>query len=568
MSSLPEEKVLRINCPGFGTSTTLPLGEAKPLAMYDVIIINASSVLHMFDDKSDVLKQIETLQTDGMTSYRAEDDSLLESITAELDLRTQELMQFLKKGGLLIYFLAPPFTMHGPSITMDNYSWLGDWAPDKPSGPNQRNMSATIRGKAIELTPEAGNSVWQPYLKQTNLEWSTIIRNENLSEGYVSLATAGPNKCIAGFKQSGPKGGMVVFLPAPFEKGFEEKLKDCLDKWYTTLHNEEAASTSEPAPSGLANLSNSLSSLLTDEEEPVKAAEPTKGKKAEKSALDDLMGEIPAAPAAAEKTPEFFDFDKSENNNNHEPKVAATESNDNPEAKDLIRKMEQEISTKPVVPEWCAKFSFTELDGLRQQLTDLQEEMRLSQLKAADLQNRIEVTEDLKNSLLSSQGEHLTLACTRVFETLGWNVKPALGSPEELWLLEEDKTQAIVNLVYTTTQPNRSELAALAESVITYWGAHEVEPKGILVASTWADKHPQDRKDEDYPETMNEFAKRKNLCLLTTAQLLSIYRDLTVNETDPKEIREIILTTSGRITGFTFESSTMSNSKGKTAAVK
>ena len=555
MSTLSEEKVLRINCPGFGVSSTLPLGEAKPLAMYDVIIINPSSVLHLFDTKSDIIRQIETLQLDGMTSCRAEDDNLLESIAAELDLRTQEMSQFLKKGGLLIYFLTPPFVMQGPAQTMDNYSWLSEWAPDKPTGPNQRNMSATIRGKAVDTTADGNASVWQPYLKQANLEWSTIIRNENLSDGYKPLAVAGPNKCIAAFRESGPRGGQIVFLPAPFEENLDAKLKECLMRWYQN-HSAEGG---EPAAT--------LSGLLS-EDAPALNPEPA-------VASPEPAFKEPEAPPTPAPRPEFFDFDKTRAES-QEPTMAletraavgpstaesAPEVVGQPEAKDLMRKMEQEIS-KPVVPEWCAKYSFTELDGLRTQLSDLNEEIRLAQIKAGDLGTRIEIMEDLKNALLSSQGDHLINACTRVFEVLGWRVKPAAGNPDELWLMEDDKTQAIVRLIYTSAQPNRSELAALAESVITYWGAHEVEPKGILVASTWADRPPAERTDEDYPEAMNEFAKRKNLCLSTTAQLLSIYRDLVVAGADPREIRDNILTTSGQVAGYRFEQ------KGKVApAVK
>lgn len=565
MTALSEEKVLRINCPGFGVSSILPLGEAKPLAMYDVIIVNPTSVLHLFDNKSDAIKQIEVLQSDGMTSYRAESDAVIDSVSTELDLRQQELMQFLKKGGLLVYFLVPPFTISGPTQVMDNYSWLGDWAPDKPAGPNQRNMSATIRGKAIEVTADAAQSVWVPYLKQQNIEWSTIIRLENLSEGYVPLANAGPNKCIAAFKSSGQKGGQVVFLPAPYDASHDAKLKECIEKWFAS-HTDEAT----PTPA-LADLSRSLSSLLSDEPAPAAPAAPAPvetlaapdplmpepvaavppAPMAEPAAAPVMPVETPAAPnVVAEAKPEFFQQHSGNGSN-------AAAADGAPEAQELINRMKSEVG-RPNVPEWCSKFSFEELDGLRQQLSDLNEEIRLAKLKAQDLENRIEAMEDLKNSLLSASGEHLIAAVSRVFERLGWRVKPAIGSPEELWLVDDEKTQAIVRLNWSTQQPNRAELAALAESVITYWGAHEVEPKGILVASTWADKPPQERPDEDFPDSMAEFAKRKNLCLLTTAQLLSIYRDLDVSEEEPKEIRENILTTSGRVVEYEF------NKKGTT----
>jgi hypothetical protein len=438
-------------------------------------------------------------------------------------------------------------------------------------------------------------------LKQTGLEWSTIIRLDNLTDGYVPLAMAGPNKCIAGYKSSGPKAGQVVFLPAPYDKACDEKLKQCLDQWFA-IHNGE-----EPQSSALDTLTKELSSLLGDDlVTPAKAEAAPKAEEAKTEAkteepagksAEELLWDAPkptakeeapakeeTPPPAAAETPakeqappvkeevpvavkEEVSAPKDavgeaeklfEDKNNG----ASTDSSNEVPAKDLIRKMGQELG-KPPAPEWCAKFSFAELDALRQELVGINEEMRLAQIQAQQLTARIEVMEDLKNTLLSAEGEFLVAGCTKVFEMLGWQVKPALGSEDELWLTDEGKTQAIVRLIYTTTQPNRSELASLAESVITYWGAHEVEPKGILVASTWADRPPSERKDEDFPESMNEFAKRKNLGLLTTAQLLSVYRDITVMGSSPKDIRELVLTTSGKVPGFTFEAS-----KGKAAAAK
>lgn len=165
MSTLSEEKVLRINSPGFGASSTLPLGEAKPLAMYDVIVANPVSIAHLFESKSELLTKVENLQNEGITTLRLDDDEFLESTQSELDLRTQELAQFIRKGGLLVFFLTPPFTVQCPSDSMDNYSWLGDLSPDKPSGPNHRNMSATIRGKSIDVTADGAQHVFQQYLK-------------------------------------------------------------------------------------------------------------------------------------------------------------------------------------------------------------------------------------------------------------------------------------------------------------------------------------------------------------------------------------------------------------------
>jgi hypothetical protein len=676
MSTLSEEKVLRINSPGYGVSSTLPLGEAKPLAMYDVIVANPVSIAHLFESKSELLTKVENLQNEGITTLRLDDDEFMESTQSELDLRTQELAQFIRKGSLLVFFLTPPFTVQCPSGSMDNYSWLGELAPDKPAGPNHRNMSATIRGKSIDVTADGAKHVFQQYLKQPGLEWSTIIRNENLTEGFVPLATAGPNKCIAAFRPTGHKNGMVVFLPAPYAERHDLALSECLRKWADL---EEGGSTflepAAPAASSAGSdikipletvsqsIANTLDNLFAEDRSPVlpmqgvtnkdkeeskaeaakdrekeqreeeapvaknkekdeskeespkdkerddepaakqkqdskeEAKEETKKEtkefkepesKEEKaeptSSAKPAESSIPPIPQAAEpieskeiKMPEPIKLDPIKIDSTPEPAAAKSElaggdngersmgtsdngatrssdseGNGHPQAKDLMKKMQKELS-KPNVPAWCQAYSFAELDALRQQFEDLQEQVRLANLKMQDVQERIQMMDDLKNSLLSAQGDELLRAVTKVFGHLGWSVKPSANSSDELWLTDGTQTQAIVRLVWTTGQPNRAELAHLAESLINFWGAHEYEPKGILLASTWADRPPIDRTEEDYTTSMIEFAERKNLSLLTTTQLLSIFRDLVLGGGVPSKVREVIVKTSGAVPGYELE---------------
>ncbi len=46
---IDKDRVLRLNCPGYGEETHLNLGRAKTLDNYQVIIANPVSLLHLFD---------------------------------------------------------------------------------------------------------------------------------------------------------------------------------------------------------------------------------------------------------------------------------------------------------------------------------------------------------------------------------------------------------------------------------------------------------------------------------------------------------------------------------------
>ncbi|MGH9553332.1 MAG: hypothetical protein ACRD3W_28385, partial [Terriglobales bacterium] len=231
MSVIPKEQILRLNCPGYGEQSYLTIGKARPLDTYSVIVVNPVSILHLFDKDPDATLDIDSKLNEGLTSFSLRGDELLQSVEVDLKKRIFELVSFLEKGGLLVYFLSRPFMVQGPSTAMDNYYWLESLAPDTPSETNVRHMSAVSHGRIVEPTDQAEKSEFASYFRQPGLEWSTIIRTDFLTEGYIVLATAGPRKCIAAHLIAGDNGGRIVFLPAPYSPDFDKTLMDCINEW-------------------------------------------------------------------------------------------------------------------------------------------------------------------------------------------------------------------------------------------------------------------------------------------------------------------------------------------------
>jgi len=820
MKSIQREQVLRLNCPGFGEESYLTIGKAKPLDNYDVIIANPVSILHLFDREPDVLKEIDGKLDEGLTSFTLKNDALLQALESDLKKRIFELVSFLERGGLLVYYLCRPFLLQGTSLSMDNYFWLESLAPDTPVENNVRHMSAVSHGRTIEPTEQADKSEFATYFQQSGLEWNTIIRTDFLTEGYIVLATAGPRKCIAAHLIAGDNGGRIIFLPAPYSPDFDRTLMDCVNNWYVKRSGESepvaAAATTAASKSGAAgqkfpqpdnsflkpepiaapvgdkqasarpaqvaqpaaasaqsgaptvsrtglpaqeagspsssntgmpaqpaavvspstsrtgipaqtqasavspnssrtgmpsqNPSTSRTGLppvqkfdarvsrsqpqgpadtdtakkkMTAEEilESVSAqaevtdapgerqpfnerttsdigtafnslnqplpqhnadapgvpsaadllkelesvgTKPPAGAPAEDAATEDdsneagsrnLLKEMeslagPAqsttvnkapesisdkqstdfsnykfaaedanvgdpgykfgigeqAPASSETAPKIQPAAKSgapalppQGGNKPEPvKAASQESGNNnhetetPEAKDLIKKMEE--MTKAGPSEWCAEYSFSDLDDLRREKSALSESIKQAQTKISSIDNKISQLDGLKNALLAADGEELMNAASQVFKRLGWGAATNIGTTSEL-LLSADRPEAIVRVLRTNSQPKSSDIAQLAQSVITFWGEHEVEPKGVLVSCTWANRPPTERTEPDYTEALSEFAQKKNLALMTTMQLLCIYRDLEMGKANGDEIRKRILETNGKLSGFSLEHS-------------
>ena len=932
-----------MNCPGFGEENYFSVGKAKSLDAYKVIIVNPVSIFHLFDNDLKLQKEIDNDLADGLTSRTVASDSLLQSIQEELKTRRiLELVSFLEKGGLLVYYLCRPFLVQGDNIAIDNYAWLESLAPDSSPDDNIRHMSAVSHGRVVEATPEGELSEFAPYLSQAGLEWSTIIRQDFLTDGYKPLATAGPRKCIAAQLMAGDQGGRILFLPAPYSPDFDKKLIECIQDWNLKTHLIDAVvvaaqaaapvvaelsvpavsaltsaaiaeveipapaivtptaaapvtaeaptpvvaaqipevtepapvlstpasdlpaaapvavvqptaptadispaasaveapvqtapiitpappvasaviiTTPPPAPEAIqvviASASSSIitppppqatpepvavetpappapaaavesieseatqnlvremellsqsnptignSSLFTpptpalesvpgakiarglfgddddddrldigspafagqsavpqaviveasvapapyvipaplietlvaasgiaenldvaEEVAPVEAVpvliEPpmpmplaearipaideTQELKARHSGLIELVSapsvsedvsrilsatlsiqpsvdldaieaadvspeppaeiapqviveetelqiDIPVAQTAVptetvsvveEQLPAFpplaslpievmpmadiatagdgktngngngngngnkhYGEESHENQKAEEVHLANSLSSNSdlalfgvdakqPEAKDLIKKME-EIS-KNTNADVTFDITLPQSEELRKKRLNLLDSIKQAQVEIANVENKISQIENLKNSLLRGEGDELVAACQRILTKLGWNAQPSEKSEQELYLLASDKPQALARIVRSTAQAKRTDIAELGESICSFWGEHEIEAKGVMLACTWAERSLSERQEQDYTDGLAQFAQKKSLCLMTTLQLLCMYRDVELGRLTADEARNRILDTNGRLAGFQVES--------------
>lgn len=219
--------------------------------------------------------------------------------------------------------------------------------------------------------------------------------------------------------------------------------------------------------------------------------------------------------------------------------------------KDLMMKMEE--LTAPMNLTWTQEFTFPYVDGMKAEHGQMMEQLRQMQLRLSALDGRIRAIDGLKHVLLTGEQDTLLSASQEVLLRLGWTVSPSRTNPNELWLSRGDQIDAIARVVRSPATANRSEIAQLAESVIAFWDEYEIEPKGILIAQTWFSKSPAERTEPDFTPALQEFAGKKNLCLMSAIQLLAMYKDIEMQALPVEEIRKRMLDTNGRLIGFTLD---------------
>jgi hypothetical protein len=205
------------------------------------------------------------------------------------------------------------------------------------------------------------------------------------------------------------------------------------------------------------------------------------------------------------------------------------------------------------VPDWCKKYFSDEISKLNGELDDLNEQVRQAQQKIRDVETRVALTRGLRNTLLTTTGDELVEACGKVLGLLGWKVTMAADDKHELRLELDDKQVCIARVIWTTTQAERSHLGQLSISQTRYWCEKGSEPKGILIVSKISDQPPTGVGTSAEEVELADYASKKNVCLMSTLQLLSLYKEIALNDGKPDSMRTAIISASGWLAGHELE---------------
>jgi hypothetical protein len=199
-------------------------------------------------------------------------------------------------------------------------------------------------------------------------------------------------------------------------------------------------------------------------------------------------------------------------------------------------------------PAWCKDFELPELGSIKNQVAEIQQQIKESQHKLSQLEDNAKIADSIKNRLLAGKEEQVKQASTQVFQQLGWSSKEY---SQEMVLSSENSAVALMRVVFTDSEPKPAELASLVSSQSNYWSEHKVEPKAILLLATLKDGPPAER--QDCSKDFSDYAARKNVCVISTLQLLSIYREAVLGNGDKQGIKDAILNANGQLSGFNLE---------------
>ncbi len=245
------------------------------------------------------------------------------------------------------------------------------------------------------------------------------------------------------------------------------------------------------------------------------------------------------------------DSDDSRDEEREEPEIAASD-NSNISSSTRNGAEEMTIQGPSTVPDWCKRYFADELKGLNKELDELNEQIRKPQDKIKDVESQASLTKGIRNTLLVSEGDDLIEACKKVLGLIGWKVTQSEEDKNELMLEGDGDKVTIVRIIWTNTNAERSHLGQLSISQTRYWCEKGTEPKGVLIVSKPGDKAPTSLAEES-DEDFTDFASKKNVCLMSTLQLLSLYRESAHKNTKGDDLRNAVYDSKGWLKGYKLE---------------
>ncbi|MBI1269412.1 hypothetical protein GC174_03170, partial [bacterium] len=204
------------------------------------------------------------------------------------------------------------------------------------------------------------------------------------------------------------------------------------------------------------------------------------------------------------------------------------------------------------IPDWCKRYFSDELKSLNEELDELNEKIRNTQERIKEIEGQTALTKGLRNTLLTHKGDELIDACKKVLSLVGWKVTQSEEDKHELLLEGEDDRVAIARIIWTEENAERSHLGKLSISQTTYWCEKAIEPKCLLIVAKITEDEASEPADSTDTEVVN-YAVKKNICLLSTLQLLAIYRDISLKDGSADDVKKAVLESKGWLDGYKIE---------------
>lgn len=211
--------------------------------------------------------------------------------------------------------------------------------------------------------------------------------------------------------------------------------------------------------------------------------------------------------------------------------------------------MPEPVRSHVSYPDWSKLYAPPEFGKLMEERERLLNLLEKTKRELQELDNRISGSGTLSSDLLCDEGDALASRVKEVIGALGWHVDWPAANHLEMSLRSPSKIEAVLRIVCCMKEPPVAEMEAVVNQQAVVWCQYTYEPKGIIILQQSPKLPPEQRAP--LSRDFSESAAKKKLCVITTPQLLTIFRLLTTGSGDRDYIKQLIMSTNGLLPGFT-----------------
>lgn len=212
------------------------------------------------------------------------------------------------------------------------------------------------------------------------------------------------------------------------------------------------------------------------------------------------------------------------------------------EMSNIIKKLTLK-ENKITLPEWTKKYYLPNEKEIESRVSQLNQELKNIENELSLKKAEVEELKTFK-FLISGTGTLLEDKVGEVFSYMGFSVREGEKGRDDL-IIEYDNKIAVVEVKGVSKSAAEKNAAQLEKWVMQYLEINEVKPKGILVVNSYKDIPLEERDSEDFPNQMLKMSVQREHCLISGAQLLSIYIICLNQPSRKKELIDSLFNTIG-----------------------
>jgi len=207
------------------------------------------------------------------------------------------------------------------------------------------------------------------------------------------------------------------------------------------------------------------------------------------------------------------------------------------------------------VPTWTDKFSLPGIKEKTEEIYNAKFEISKIKEKVVTHKSELDQLKWKRDTLLSGTGKNLENAIEKVLSEIGYNPIPGPAGQED-FTFEHDGKHFLLEVKGVTSSANEGHIKQLHAKQSQFINEHKIDIKGVLIINPWRQYEPSQRHNKDrvvFPEPMMDLVKIYRFCLMTTLQLLAIYRLHLEHKLDLDQFSKDMDNTIGPLKGYSLE---------------